>query len=143
MFRPQRLFRSGSPRGRRGVIPSKLEPGVLPYHCRVIPLDETERDRWRAHADDELRAAKHNAGGGFHHVAVLHAELAAQCALKALLRGVGRTEHARGHDLPSGHYGPVDAERAVGTAEQVLAAGDAARTALLAAAKDADDADRT
>lgn len=65
----------------------------------MTPLDEAEHGRWRAHADEELRAARHNADGGFHHVAVLHAEQAAQCALKALLRGVGRTEQARGHDL--------------------------------------------
>lgn len=139
---------------------------MLPYDCRVIPLDEIERGRWRAHAADELRAAKHYAGGGFHHVAVLHAELAAQCALKALLRGVGRTEHARGHDLlrlaaTAADHAPLAlddlltqrlaalarddqravtpmrcpgagqavtgplTERAVDTAEQVLAAGDA------------------
>lgn len=152
----------------------------------MSPLDETERDRWRAHADDELRVARHNADGDFHHVAVLHAEQAAQCGLKALLRGVGRTEQARGHDLlrlaraaaaqaplelddelaqglsalardyqpsrypdalpggtPSDHYGPADAQRAVATAEQVLAAADAAWTAVVAAAEeDDDDADR-
>lgn len=88
----------------RGLIglsqpaPSRCE-GVATYDEAVSPLDAFERDRWRAHAGEELRVARHNAGGGFYHVAVLHAEQAAQCALKALLRGIGRTERARGHDL--------------------------------------------
>lgn len=150
----------------------------------MTPLDEAEHERWRAHADEELRAAAHNADGGFHHVAVLHAEQAAQCALKALLRGIGRSEQARGHDLlrladevaanaalevddelrqglstlardylpsrypdalpggtPSGHYGVRDAGRAIATAEDVLAAVDAAWTALLTADEGRDQAD--
>lgn len=69
------------------------------YDRGVTPLDQPERDRWRAHADDELAAARHNADGGFHHVAVLHAEQSAQCALTALLRELGRTEQAHAHDL--------------------------------------------
>lgn len=159
-------------------------PPACPYHPRVIPLDEAEHDRWRAHAAEELRAAHHNADGGFHHIAVLHAEQSAQGALKALLRGIGHTERARGHDLlrlgeeaathtpldldtsltqrlsqlardyqpsrypdalpggtPSGHYGSADAGRALATAEEVLAAVDAAWSALLATGRGGDDAD--
>lgn len=63
-------------------------------------LDAGEYARWRETADDELRAARHAADGGFHSKAVLGAEQAAQCALKALLYGVGETDRARGHELP-------------------------------------------
>lgn len=101
----------------------------------MSPLDEAEQGRWRAHADDELRVARHNADGAFHHVAVLHAEQAAQFGLKALLRGVGGTEQARGH------YGPADAERAIETARAVLERTDAAWASLSAAAQGDDDAD--
>lgn len=37
--------------------------------------------------------------GGVHEGAVLHAEQAVQCGLKALLHGLGETRRARGHDL--------------------------------------------
>ena len=45
--------------------------------------------------------ARHDADGGFHSAAVLQAEQATQCALKALLHGVGQTQAARGHGLLS------------------------------------------
>lgn len=45
--------------------------------------------------------ARHDAGGGFHSAAVLQAEQATQCALKAVLHGVGQTQAARGHGLLS------------------------------------------
>ena len=63
----------------------------------VTPFDADAYGRWIAAAPDGLEVARYNADGGFHHVAVLHAEQASQCALKALLRGVGTP--ARGHDL--------------------------------------------
>ena len=85
-------------------------------------FDRTEYERWLAACDDELAAARHNATGGFHHVAVLHAEQAAQCALKGLLHGVGAGAQARGHGLAS------LAERCAHAAG--LALNDAAREAL-------------
>lgn len=45
--------------------------------------------------------ARHDADGGFHSAAVLQAAQATQCALKALLHGVGQTQEARGHGLLS------------------------------------------
>lgn len=67
----------------------------------MVSIDQHEFDRWIAAAADELLAAEHNAEGGFHNVAVLHAELCAQCALKALLHGVGAGDQAYGHGLLS------------------------------------------
>lgn len=60
-----------------------------------------EYGRWLATAKDHLRVARHDAGGAFHNAAVLQAEQAAQCALKALLHGVGQAQAARGHGLLS------------------------------------------
>jgi len=50
-------------------------------------------------AETDIRASRYNAEGGFHASAVFLAEQAAQCTLKALLRGVGAAEAARGHGL--------------------------------------------
>lgn len=62
-------------------------------------FDRTEYERWFATAGTGLAAARHAGDGGFHHIAVLQAEQAAQCALKALLHAVGAGSEARGHDL--------------------------------------------
>jgi HEPN domain-containing protein len=67
----------------------------------VETFDEAEYGRWLATAEDHLRVARHDALGGFHSAAVLQAEQAAQCALKALLHGVGQAQAARGHGLLS------------------------------------------
>lgn len=64
-------------------------------------FDQAEYERWRSTAEDHLRVARHDADGGFHNAAVLQAEQATQCALKALLHGVGQTQAARGHGLLS------------------------------------------
>ena len=62
-------------------------------------LDTAEYERW-------LRTSRRNLGladvalqAGYHEGAVLHAEQAAQCALKGLLHGVGQQAKARGHGL--------------------------------------------
>lgn len=65
----------------------------------MLPLDAVEYERWLAAAGDALEVARYTADGDHHHAAVLHAEQAVQCALKALLRGVGEASRARGHDL--------------------------------------------
>lgn len=65
----------------------------------VPPLDEADYGRWLVAARDNLSAARYNADGEIYHVAVLLAEQAAQCALKALLHGVGANREARHHDL--------------------------------------------
>lgn len=65
----------------------------------MLPLDVDEFERWLAAAGDALEVARYTADGDHHHAAVLHAEQAVQCALKALLRGVGEAARARGHDL--------------------------------------------
>lgn len=62
-------------------------------------FDRTEYERWYLTAETGVAAARHAAAGGFHHVAVLQAEQAAQCGLKALLHALGAGEEARGHDL--------------------------------------------
>jgi HEPN domain-containing protein len=64
-----------------------------------MAFDATEYRRWVATAGRQLRIAAHTAEGGFHDAAVLHAEQAAQCALKALLHAVGAGPEARGHSL--------------------------------------------
>lgn len=61
------------------------------------PLDEDERDRWRAEADRALQAARVQEAAGLHNWACFAAEQAAQLALKALLHGVGAAPW--GHDL--------------------------------------------
>lgn len=62
-------------------------------------LDHAEYGRWSQTAHDTLASARYNLEGGFLNVAVLLAEQAAQCTLKALLHGVGQGPAARGHDL--------------------------------------------
>ena len=66
-------------------------------------LDHPEYARWSATAERQVAVARHSAAGGFHEAAVLHAEQAAQCALKALLHLVGQTAAARGHSLVDLH----------------------------------------
>jgi len=65
----------------------------------VTPLDLPAHDRWSTTADEHLTVARRLADDGFHAHAVLVAEQAAQCALEAVLHGVGAGERARGHDL--------------------------------------------
>lgn len=60
-------------------------------------LDDAEHDRWRETALEQLRVARLLAGEDVHAAAVFHAEQAAQCALKAILHGLGRA--GRGHGL--------------------------------------------
>jgi HEPN domain-containing protein len=67
----------------------------------MATFDDAEYDRWMQTAEEHLRVAQHDEDGGFFSSAVLHAEQAAQCALKALLHGVGRPQEARGHGLLS------------------------------------------
>ncbi len=62
-------------------------------------LDDPEYDRWRRAADSSLEMARLAADHGHHHHACLHAEQAAQQAVKGLLHGVGAGAGARGHDL--------------------------------------------
>ncbi len=62
-------------------------------------LDHDEHARWARTADRQLVVAWRLAGGELHEAVVLHAEQAVQCALKALLHGVGATSQARSHDL--------------------------------------------
>lgn len=64
-------------------------------------FDAAEYHRWLDTAHEDVRVARHNADGRFHHAAVLYAEQAAQCALKALLHAVGEGQRARGHGLLS------------------------------------------
>lgn len=63
------------------------------------PLDDVEFDRWRAAAESSIAMAAVARDAGFPHHACLHAEQAAQQALKGLLRGVGSATDARGHNL--------------------------------------------
>lgn len=65
----------------------------------IVTFDQPEYERWLATADDHLLVARHDAEGGFHNAAVLQAERAAQCALKALLHGVGEAGATRRHGL--------------------------------------------
>lgn len=63
------------------------------------PLDDAEYERCRRTADSNSRAARREAEAGAHHIACMLAEQAAQCALKGLLHGLGRTSEAFGHGL--------------------------------------------
>lgn len=65
-----------------------------------MALDEAEGQRWLAAAREHLHAGQHAHAGGFHAHAVLAAEQAAQCAVKAVLRATGSVDRARGHSLP-------------------------------------------
>ncbi|HWB70955.1 MAG TPA: HEPN domain-containing protein [Egibacteraceae bacterium] len=67
----------------------------------MTTFDATEYERWLETAREDVRVARYTAEGGFHHAAVLYAEQAAQCALKALLHAVGAGQEARGHGLLS------------------------------------------
>lgn len=60
-------------------------------------LDTDEFARWRRACDEELGVARLLAEAEAHNSAVLHAEQAAQLALKGLLRGVGAASQAWGH----------------------------------------------
>ncbi|MDQ3973284.1 MAG: HEPN domain-containing protein, partial [Actinomycetota bacterium] len=62
-------------------------------------LDGPEYERWRRAADSSLTTARLTAEHGQHHHACLHAEQAAQLAIKGLLRGAGAGAGVRGHDL--------------------------------------------
>lgn len=87
-----------------------------------------EYERWIQTARDHLRVADHDAGGGFYSAAVLQAEQATQCALKALLHGVGQPQAARGHGLLS--------LAEAGVREAGLALGDDDRDALTRLARE-------
>jgi HEPN domain-containing protein len=60
-------------------------------------LDKAEHARWRATAEEQLRVARLLSREDVHASAVFHAEQAAQCALKAILHGLGKA--GRGHGL--------------------------------------------
>ncbi|MGF1663176.1 MAG: HEPN domain-containing protein [Kineosporiaceae bacterium] len=60
-------------------------------------LDGDEFARWRRACEEELAVARLLAGAEAHNSAVLHAEQAAQLALKGLLRGAGAASQAWGH----------------------------------------------
>jgi HEPN domain-containing protein len=62
-----------------------------------VLLDGDEYARWRQACEEELAVARLLAGAEAHNSAVLHAEQAAQLALKGLLRGVGAASRAWGH----------------------------------------------
>lgn len=62
-------------------------------------FDDDERERWLSTARRQLDTARALTAGAFHESAVLHAEQAAQCALKGLLHAVGAVREARGHSL--------------------------------------------
>lgn len=62
-------------------------------------FDDVERERWLSTARRQLDTAQALTAGAFHESAVLHAEQAAQCALKGLLHAVGAVREARGHSL--------------------------------------------
>lgn len=62
-------------------------------------LDHSEFARWLESSDDEMRVAHELTRLEAFNAAVLHCEQATQMALKGLLRGVGRGDHAWGHSL--------------------------------------------
>ncbi|MDQ3782117.1 MAG: HEPN domain-containing protein [Actinomycetota bacterium] len=62
-------------------------------------LDQPEFSRWLEAADDEARVAHDLVTTGAFNATVLHAEQAAQLALKGLLRGVGAAREAWGHSI--------------------------------------------
>lgn len=63
-------------------------------------LDASEYERWLLTAQEHLAAARDSAAADHGPAAVMLAEQAAQCGLKALLHGVGETQKARGRGLP-------------------------------------------
>lgn len=65
----------------------------------MAALDLPEYQRWQDTAVSNMRSAQREAEAGAHHVAVFLAEQAAQCAVKAVLHGVGATSRALGHGL--------------------------------------------
>jgi len=65
----------------------------------TVALDEPEYERWRRTADSSLEMAELAAEHRLFHHACLHAERAAQQAIKGLLHGIGVATAARGHDL--------------------------------------------
>lgn len=65
----------------------------------MLLLDEPEYGRWRRTAESSLEMAELAADNGLYHHACLHAEQAAQQAIKGLLHAAGATATARGHDL--------------------------------------------
>jgi HEPN domain-containing protein len=64
----------------------------------VSILNESEYRRWIDIAKAHLAAARHNISVA-DHVAVLLAEQAVQCGVKAVLHGIGKSRDARGHAL--------------------------------------------
>jgi HEPN domain-containing protein len=62
-----------------------------------VLLDGDEYARWRRACEEELAVARLLVDAEAHNSAVLHAEQAAQLALKGLLRGVGAASQAWGH----------------------------------------------
>lgn len=105
-----------------GSGPTAEERVCIHDYCTTVIFDASEYGRWMSTARDNVAVARYSAEGGFHPAAVLHAEQAAQCALKALLHAVGRGERARGHGLLS----LLDASRR----EAGLAVSDDLRDAL-------------
>ncbi|MBA2729311.1 MAG: HEPN domain-containing protein [Euzebyaceae bacterium] len=65
----------------------------------VVPLDQTEYDRWWRSAESSLLMARLGAEHEQHHHACLHAEQPARQAVKGLLFAVGAGGRARGHNL--------------------------------------------
>ncbi len=65
----------------------------------ALTFDADEWRNWASTAESNIVAARREARADAHHIACVLAEQAAQCAVKALLRGVGAAEVLRGHDL--------------------------------------------
>jgi HEPN domain-containing protein len=74
-----------------------------------VLLDGDEYARWRRACEEELAVARLLADAEAYNSAVLHAEQAAQLALKGLLRGVGAASQAWGHAVTdlADRAGPV------------------------------------
>lgn len=68
----------------------------LPKPHAPALFDHDECERWLSTARRQLDTARALTSGAFHESAVLHAEQAAQCALKGLLHAVGAVREARG-----------------------------------------------
>lgn len=62
-------------------------------------LGAREHERWVDTAESTMASARREATAGAHHVAVFLAEQSAQCAVKAVLHGIGATAKALGHGL--------------------------------------------
>ena len=100
----QSTFAAGGSASR--PVPGRYVPGMTEEQpegpdevARPDVVDRHEYDRWMRTASRHSGLAGVARQAGYPEGAVLHAEQAAQCALKALLHGVGQRAAARGHGL--------------------------------------------